>query len=111
MAKKKAAKNKADEVFGRLEGTWKVGADEAGRAIVYTGILGVDGWQLVCRPNPLRGDSSATSVAHLISAAPDLLLELKSLLRHFDEAVDHIPEYMAMADDARSAVAKAEGGE
>jgi hypothetical protein len=106
MAKKKAA-----EVFGRLEGTWKVGVDDAGRAIVYTGILGVDGWQLVCRPNPLRVDSSATSVAHLISAAPDLLLALKSLIRNFDDAVDHIPEYTALADDARSAVAKAEGGE
>lgn len=111
MAKKKATKKKAAAVFGRLEGTWRVGADDAGRAIVYTGILGADGWQLVCRPNPLRGDSSATSVAQLISAAPDLLLAMKRLIRHFDEAVDYVPEYMAVADDARSAVAKAEGGE
>ena len=105
MGKKKDA-----EVFGRLEGTWKVGVDSAGRAIVYTGIIDVDGWQLVCRPNPLRGSDGATDVANLISAAPDMLMALKAMIRHFDEAVDYVPQYMALADDARSAVAKAEGG-
>ena len=67
-------------VFGRLNGDWKVGADDAGRAIVYTGIIGVDGWQLVCRPNPLR-DESATEVAHMIAAAPDLYMALKGAVR------------------------------
>ena len=104
------AKKKSPEAFGRLEGTWKVGVDSAGRAIVYTGIIDVDGWQLVCRPNPLRGSDGATDVANLISAAPDMLMALKGLIRDFDEAVDYVPQYMAIADDARSAVAKAEGG-
>ena len=103
------AKKKASEVFGRLEGTWKVGVDDSGRAIVYTGILGVDGWQLVCRPNPIRGSEGATDVANIISAAPDMLTALKALVRHFDEAVDYVPEYMALAADARSAIAKAQG--
>ena len=105
------AKKKEPQVFGRLEGTWKVGVDDSGRAIVYTGIMGVDGWQLVCRPNPLRGCDGATDVAHIISAAPDMLTALKALIQHFDAAVDWVPEYMALADDARSAIAKAEGGE
>lgn len=105
MAKKKVA-----EVFGRLEGTWKVGVDDSGRAIVYTGIIGVDGWQLVCRPNPIRGSKGATDVANIISAAPDMLTALKALLPLFDEAVDWVPEYTALADDARSAIAKAGGG-
>ena len=106
MAKKKTA-----EVFGRMEGTWKVGVDDSGRAIVYTGIIGVDGWQLVCRPNSIRGRAGATDVANIISAAPDMLMALTALIRNFDEAVDHIPDYMAIADDARSAVAKAAGGD
>ena len=103
------AKKKAPEVFGRLEGTWKVGVDDSGRAIVYTGIIGVDGWQLVCRPNPVRDSGGATQVAHMISAAPDMLMALKRLIKDFDEAVDYVPEYMAMADEARHAVSKAEG--
>lgn len=104
------AKKKTTPQFGRLEGTWKVGVDDAGRAIVHTGIINVDGWQLVCRPNPLRGSKGATDVAHIISAAPDMLTALRGLIKHFDEAVDYIPEYMSLADDARLAVAKAEGG-
>lgn len=104
MAKKRGA-----EVFGCLEGTWKVGADSAGRAIVYTGIIDVDGWQLVCRPNPVRGSSGATAVAHIISAAPDMLSALTALIKHFDEAVDYVPEYMSLADEARRAIAKAAG--
>lgn len=98
-----------EQIFGRLEGAWKVGVDDAGRAIVYTGIVGVAGWQLVCRPNPLRGSNGATDVANMISAAPDMFLALRKLIRDFDEAVDYVPEYMALADDARSAVAKAGG--
>lgn len=104
------AKKNAQQAFGRLEGTWKVGVDSAGRAIVYTGIIDVDGWQLVCRPNPLRGSNGATDVAHLISAAPDMLSALKALIKNFDDAVEYVPEYMAVADDARRAVAKADGG-
>lgn len=106
MAKKKVA-----EVFGRLEGTWKVGVDDSGRAIVYTGILGVDGWQLVCRPNAIRGSEGATDVANIISAAPDMLMALKALVRHFNEAVDYVPEYMELADDALAAIAKAQGAQ
>lgn len=105
------AKKKEPPVFGRLEGTWKVGVDDSGRAIVYTGIIGVDGWQLVCRPNSIRGSDGATDVAQIISAAPDMLMALKALVEDFDEAVDWVPEYMALADDARAAIAKAEGGQ
>lgn len=49
--------------------------------------------------------------ARLIAAAPELLAALKKLVDEFDEAVDWIPEYMSLADDARMAIAKAEGRE
>jgi hypothetical protein len=68
------------EVFGRLNGEWKVGVDESGRAIVYTGVQGVDGWQLVCRPNHVR-DGSQTEVAMMIAAAPDMWMALRGALR------------------------------
>jgi hypothetical protein len=70
----------SDVVFGRLNGEWKAGVDDSGRAIVYTGVQGVDGWQLVCRPNSLRDDSQ-TAVANMIAAAPDMWMALRGALR------------------------------
>jgi|DEB0MinimDraft_10_1074344.scaffolds.fasta_scaffold104886_2 hypothetical protein len=49
--------------------------------------------------------------ARLIAAAPELLKELKYLVEQFEEAVDWVPEYTAMADRAKAAIAKAEGRE
>jgi len=102
----------SEEVFGRLNGEWKVGVGGEGRTIVHTGIIGVDGWQLVCRPNPVR-DSSATDVAHMIAAAPDMFLALRGLLREAVEFMDSDSEWEGYETDAmreaREALAKAEG--
>lgn len=67
-------------VFGAYNGDWKVGYCKAGKPLVYTGVLGVEGWQLVCRPNSLRYDT-AEEVAHFIAAAPDLYMALKGAVR------------------------------
>lgn len=45
----------------------------------------------------------------LIAAAPDLLAQLKFLVDQFEDAVDYIPEYMSLADEARAVIAMAEG--
>ena len=47
--------------------------------------------------------------ANLIAAAPDLLKELKYLVQEYEEAVDWIPQYVAAANGAKAAIAKAEG--
>lgn len=47
--------------------------------------------------------------AALIAAAPELLEQLKIMVAHFDEAVDDVAEYTALADKARAAIAKATG--
>jgi hypothetical protein len=52
-----------------------------------------------------------TADARLIAAAPELLRELKYLVEEFAEAVDWVPEYVAMTDRAKAAIAKAEGRE
>jgi uncharacterized membrane protein len=46
--------------------------------------------------------------ANLIAAAPELLGELKYLVEQFEEAVDWVPAYVAIADRAKAAIAKAE---
>ena len=45
----------------------------------------------------------------LIAAAPDLLSALKRLLSLWEESIGWEKVYMDMADDARAAIAKAEG--
>jgi hypothetical protein len=57
----------------------------------------------------MAGTGKAEGTANLMAAAPDLLKELKYLVDRFEEAVDYIPEYVAMADDAKAAIARAEG--
>lgn len=104
----------SETVFGRLNGEWKVGVSDGGLTIVHTGIVGVEGWQLVCRPNSLRGES-ATEVARLIAAAPELLEAARLGLEWSDsdgagddsEMVGHGERAFRLA--ARSAIAKAEG--
>jgi len=76
---------------------------EDGRPVAYC-----DGQQL--RPDRTSvGEARAN--AHLIAAAPELLGELKYLVEEFEEAVDWVPAYVAMADRAKAAIAKAEGRE
>ena len=45
----------------------------------------------------------------LIAAAPELLAALKRLLPLWEESIGWEEDYMDMADDARAAIAKAEG--
>ena len=45
----------------------------------------------------------------LIAAAPELLAALKRLLPLWEESIGWEKCYMGMADDARAAIAKAEG--
>ncbi|NBW18789.1 MAG: hypothetical protein EBR82_63525 [Caulobacteraceae bacterium] len=45
----------------------------------------------------------------LIAAAPELLAACKRLLPLWEEAIGWEDDYMDMADDARAAIAKAEG--
>ena len=45
----------------------------------------------------------------LIAAAPELLAALKRLLPLWEESIGWEKNYMDMADDARAAIAKAEG--
>ena len=59
-------------------------------------------------PSILRGRDKRES-QRLLAAAPELLKELKYLVPQFEEAVNWEPEYVAMADDAKAAIAKAEG--
>jgi hypothetical protein len=61
-------------------------------------------------PSVLRGRDKRES-QRLLAAAPELLKELKYLVTQFGEAVDWASEYVAMADDAKAAIAKAEGRE
>ena len=59
-------------------------------------------------PSILRGRDKRES-QRLLAAAPEMLKELKYLVEQFEEAVDWVPEYTAMADRAKAAIAKAEG--
>ena len=59
---------------------------------------------------PLTAEEMESN-ARLIAAAPEMLKELKFLVEQFEEAVDWVPEYTAMADRAKAAIAKAEGRE
>ena len=45
----------------------------------------------------------------LIAAAPELLAALKRLLTLWEESIGWEEDHMNMADDARAAIAKAEG--
>ena len=85
---------------------WKVDHDGAGRAIVCT--LETSPYRLICRPNATT-EMSASSVATLIAAAPDLLRELKHLLAEWEESIAYEPDYMHLGDAARAVIAKAEG--
>lgn len=49
--------------------------------------------------------------AQLMALAPELLAQLKHMVRLWEEAIDRQPEYMPMANSARAAIAKAEGKE
>ena len=56
----------------------------------------------------LQADNAAAD-ARLIAAAPELLAALKRLLPLWEESIGWEEDYMDMADDARAAIAKAEG--
>jgi len=75
-------------------------------------IYSADG-SLVCQ---MRGGSTdeeddSEPDARLIAAAPELLSELKLILSMWEEAIDYEKDWMDLADPARAAIAKAEGGE
>jgi hypothetical protein len=50
-------------------------------------------------------------LATLFAAAPELLRELKRLLLMWEESIGWEKNYMDLGDDARAAIAKAEGRE
>jgi hypothetical protein len=106
----------APEVLGRLNGEWKVGVRK-GIPIVYTGIMDVEGWQLVCKPNHLpNSDDSVETVANMIAAAPNLWMACRGILRVLksgppvDEAFCPTEELVEAMQEIEEALAKADGG-
>jgi len=105
------------EVFGRLNGEWKVGV-RSGIPIVYTGIMDVEGWQLVCKPSSLpNSDTSIEEVANMIAAAPNLWMACRGILRVLkkgppvDEAFCPTEDLVEAMREIEEALAKADGKE
>jgi hypothetical protein len=61
-------------------------------------------------PSILRGKDTRES-QRLLAAAPALLRECKRLLSMWEESIGYERDYMDMGDEARAAIAKAEGRE
>jgi hypothetical protein len=91
--------------MGHTPGPWKV----VDRLYIWTD----DDWQCevakVCDEDQTCKLWQADDDARLIAAAPDLLSALKRLLPLWEESIGWEKVYMDMADDARAAIAKAEG--
>lgn len=84
-------------------GPWKV--DEDAPVIVSA----QDGTDIAIASGRAERGTVQEANARLIAAAPEMLAALVILVRDFDSAVDHAPEYSAIADHARAAIAKARG--
>ncbi len=59
-------------------------------------------------PSILRGRDKRES-RRLLATAPALLAALKNLLSYWEESIAYEPDYMHLGDEARAAIAKAEG--
>ena len=94
------------------KGPWEVCEDgfsiysPAESKSVTTNILGVKRGLIVGSENIIR----AAKDVKLISAAPELLAELKSMVNLFDRSLPESSIGRTYCDRAKAAIAKAEGG-
>ena len=93
-------------------GPWRVDCSEADFAGPEEGFVPVDGCGC-CNSPWIMGDSveERNANARLIAAAPDLLRELKDLIKQIEAFAQEQGEADFYTGDAYDAIKKAEGGE
>lgn len=98
--------------MSRTPGPWSVGTDRVGMGLDEIPIYDTNGacvcgcWQMGEDFDGENDDANAIANATLIAAAPDLLEALRCLFTHAERST--LP-YQSQIEDARNAIAKAEG--